>query len=333
MRLFFAFSILDFPNSPRWGTLKNMNDIPPKHAPDATSGNLVAMYQAAGSNAESFPVLKAFQEYIDAERAQARKRVMMLSISFSVVLCAVVLVFLSMGIYLLKDMSSMQTKLLDAALAQRNTPAPAPVITVTAPPVAPQPQPAPAPVVQSPPVAPVASPASEELREVTKALADLKADIEKKKNQEAQELAVVAQKKASDQSVELQKLQNEIGSIKKENQMLKETFVTQRKESQQKKSTPLTRPATPVAKHQSVPTPEPSTEKTVEPTTAPAVASAVEKTAPAIDDPRFPPATKEPPVTPEGVKAQDPQKGTIATSIPLKTKNMGTVGWRVIIPD
>lgn len=314
-----------------------MNDIPPKHAPDATSGNLVAMYQASGSNAESFPVLKAFQDYIDAERAQARKRVMILAISFSAVLCTVVLVFLAMIIYMLKDKSegqyALQSKLIEAALAQRLAPAPAPVITVPAPPVAPQPQPAPAPVVQAPPVAPVASPASEELREVTKALADLKADIEKKKNQEAQELALVAQKKAADQSVELQKLQNEIGSIKKENQMLKETFVTQRKEAQQKKSTPVTRPATPVAKHQSVPTPETSTEKTVEPTTAPAVASAVEKTAPAIEDPRFPPATKEPPVTPEGVKAQDPQKGTIATSIPLKTKNMGTVGWRVIIPD
>ncbi len=310
-----------------------MNDIPPKHAPDATSGNLVAMYQASGSNAESFPVLKAFQDYIDAERAQARKRVMILAISFSAVLCTVVLVFLAMIIYMLKDKSeaqyALQSKLIEAALAQRLAPAPA--ITVTAPPVAPQPQPAP--VVQAPPVAPVASPASEELREVTKALADLKADIEKKKNQEAQELALVAQKKAADQSVELQKLQNEIGSIKKENQMLKETFVTQRKESQQKKSTPVTRPATPVAKQQPVPKPEPDTEKAVEPTTAPAVASAAEKIVPVIEDPRFPPATKEPPITPDGVKVQEPQKGMIATSIPLKTKNMGTVGWRVIIPD
>lgn len=308
-----------------------MNDIPPKHTPDAASGNLVAMYQASGSNAESFPVLKAFQEYIDAERAQARKRVMILAISFSIVLCAVVLVFLSMGIYMLKDMSALQTKLVDAALAQRNVPAP--VITVTAPPAAPQP--APAPVVQAQPVAPVAPPASEELREVTKALADLKADIEKKKNQEAQELALIAQKKAADQSVELQKLQNEIGSIKKENQMLKETFVTQRKVAQQQKAVPATRPAAPVVKSEPVKTPEP--EKKVEPEPAPAVAASTEKTAiappPVTDDARYPAATKEPPVTPEGVKAQDPQKGMMATSIPLKTKNMGTVAWRVVIPD
>ena len=308
-----------------------MNDIPPKHTPDATSGNLVAMYQASGSNAESFPVLKAFQEYIDAERAQARKRVMMLAISFSAVLCAVVLVFLGMGIYMLKDMSALQTKLVDAALSQRNMPAP--VITVTAPPVAPQP--APAPVVQAQPVASGASLASEELREVSKALADLKADIEKKKNQEAQEVALVAQKKAADQSVELQKLQNEIGSIKKENQMLKETFVTQRKVVQQQKGAPLTQPSAPVVKNEPVKTPE--TEKKVVPALAPAVTASTEKTAivqsPVTDDARFPPATKEPPVTPAGVKAQDPQKGMMATSIPLQTKNMGTVSWRVVIPE
>jgi len=308
-----------------------MNDIPPKHTPDAASGNLVAMYQASGSSAESFPVLKAFQEYIDAERAQARKRVMMLSISFSVVLCAVVLVFLGMGIYMLKDMSALQTKLVDAALSQRNVPAP--VITVTAPPVAPQP--APAPVVQAQPVAPVASPASEELREVSKALADLKADIEKKKNQEAQEVAVVAQKKAADQSAELQKLQNEMGSIKKENQMLKETFVTQRKEAQQQKSAPLVRPSAPVAKIEPIKTPE--AEKKAEPEPAPVVAATPEKTViaspPVTDEARYPAATKEPPVTPAGVKVQNPPKGMMATSIPLKTKNAGTVAWRVIIPD
>jgi len=180
--------------------------------------------------------------------------------------------------------------------------------------------------VQAQPVAPVVSPAIEELREVTKALADLKADIEKKKNQEEREVALVAQKQAAAQLVELQKLQNEIGSIKKENQMLKETFVTQRKESQQKKTAPVARPPVSVAQTQPVVTPEEVTEKITEPVSPPTVASA-------INDARFPAATKEPPVLPDGVKAPEPQKGMMATSIPLKTKNMGTVAWRVIIPD
>jgi hypothetical protein len=45
-----------------------------------------------------------------------------------------------------------------------------------------------------------------------------------------------------------------------------------------------------------------------------------------------PPALKEPPVS-SVVKAQEPQKGMMATAIPLKTKNLGTVPWRVVIPE
>jgi hypothetical protein len=126
-----------------------------------------------------------------------------------------------------------------------------------------------------------------------------------------------------------------MGSIKKENQMLKETFVTQRKEAQQQKSVPLARPSAPVAKIEPIKTPE--AEKKVEPEPAPAVVAATEKTVvpppPVTDEARYPAATKEPPVTPAGVQVQNPQKGMMATSIPLKTKNVGTVAWRVIIPD
>jgi len=171
---------------------------------------------------------------------------------------------------------------------------------------------------------------------VSRALADLKADIEKKKNQEAQEVALIAQNKAAAQSTELQKLQSEIGSIKKENQMLKETFVTQRKQTQQQKTVPGTRPTALVAKSEPVKTPEAG--KKAESASSPVVvAASTEKTviapSPVTDEARYPVATKEPPVMPAGVKAQDPQKGMMATSIPLKTKNMGTVAWRVIIPD
>lgn len=117
--------------------------------------------------------------------------------------------------------------------------------------------------------------------------------------------------------------------------MLKETFVTQRKVTQQQKSVPGTRPAGTVAKSEPVKTPE--TAKKVETEPPPAVVASTEKKgiapSPVTDEARYPVATKEPPVTPDGVKAQDPQKGMMATSIPLKTKNMGTVAWRVVIPD
>jgi hypothetical protein len=320
-----------------------MNDIPPKQAPDASSGNLVAMYQAAGSNSESFPVLKAFQDYIDAERAQARKRVMILSISFSAVLCAVVICFLGMGVYLLKDMSSVQNKLIDAALAQRIAPAPAPV----APAPVQQPQQAPI-IVQAPtPPTPAPAPANDAaLQAVSKELADLRAELEKKKNEEARQAAMVVQKQAEAQLAELQKLQKEIGSIKKENQMLKESFVMSRKSPQPEKRTVVaptpvpppvlsTPPPTPTVKP-----PEALPEETPEliPVSPTVVAKATpEKEAPvtavAVDEPKTPVATKEPPVTPPGVKAEEPKKGQMATAIPLKTKNLGSVPWRVVIPE
>jgi hypothetical protein len=303
-----------------------MNDIPPKQAPDASSGNLVAMYQAAGSNSESFPVLKAFQDYIDAERAQARKRVMILSISFSAVLCAVVICFLGMGVYLLKDMSSVQNKLIDAALAQRNAPAPAP---------APIPQPQQAPiVVQAPtPPAPAPSPANDSaLLAVSKELADLRSELEKKKNEEARQAAMVVQKQAEAQLAELQKLQKEIGSIKKENQMLKESFVMSRKSPQPEKPVVVT-PTPPPAPEVKEPAPEAPAIAVVEPEKPVIPEKDVLSEKPVVTEAGFPPATKEAPVTPPGVKAEEPKKGTMATAIPLKTKNLGTVPWRVVIPE
>jgi len=319
-----------------------MNDIPPKQAPDASSGNLVAMYQASGSSAESFPVLKAFQDYIDAERAQARKRVMILSISFSAVLCAVVICFLGMGVYLLKDMSSVQNKLIDAALAQRNAPAPTP---------APVQQPQPAQIVyQAPPVAAPPTPANDAaLREVTKELADLRADIEKKKSEEARQAALVAQKQTDLQLAEFQKLQKEIGSIKKENQMLKESFVMSRKQPQPPKPE-VVKPLPPEAPEEKAPLPEAPAVAAVNPVkpaltekvVVPAKPALPEKVAvpakpvltekPVVAQTPPTPALKDPPVS-SGVKAQEPQKGMMATSIPLKTKNLGTVPWRVVIPE
>lgn len=101
---------------------------PPKNAP--TGGLVVA--NAAGAEGE-FPVLKAFQEFIEAERAQARKRMMVLSLSFGAVLVAVIAVFFAIGMSMFSNMSNMQARLLDAALRNNGlqppaAPAAAPVV-------------------------------------------------------------------------------------------------------------------------------------------------------------------------------------------------------------
>lgn len=100
--------------------------------------------QANGMN--DFPVLKAFQEYIEAEQARARKRTLGLSIFFVVLLIVVVVTFsVIMAAVINRDQQSLQAiatrnqalsdKLLDIALRER-TPAAQPVVNVQQPPTA-----------------------------------------------------------------------------------------------------------------------------------------------------------------------------------------------------
>ena len=110
-----------------------MSDIPPKHTPgpvpfENTSGQphetgVVAMYNAASSaGAEPFPVLKAFQDYIESERAQARRRIAYLSVIFSLVIILVVAGFFVIGLSMFNNMSSLQARLLEAALRPQPQP-------------------------------------------------------------------------------------------------------------------------------------------------------------------------------------------------------------------
>lgn len=100
--------------------------------------------QANGMN--DFPVLKAFQEYIEAEQARARKRTLGLSVFFIVLLVVVVVTFsVIMAAVINRDQQSLQAiatrnqalsdKLLDIALRER-TPAAQPVVNVQQPPAA-----------------------------------------------------------------------------------------------------------------------------------------------------------------------------------------------------
>ena len=74
-----------------------------------------------------FPVLKAFQEYIDAEQAKARKRMLGLSVFFIVLLCVVIVTFVMILTTVLNRNQSLSDRLLDYALNERNR-APAPIV-------------------------------------------------------------------------------------------------------------------------------------------------------------------------------------------------------------
>ena len=284
-----------------------MNDIPPKHTPDdvpPTGGNMVSFYQAASNaNADSFPVLKAFQDYIEAEREQARKRVFTLSVFFAVIICAVVGGFLAAGIYLLRDMSVLQGKLVDAALAPRTVEAPAPVYIT---------QPVPPAHAGEPQIDLV----EKTVEEISKVTAALQSDIGKRIDG-VTEISSQVHEKVSAQESELEKLRQELGQMKAQNEQLKGDFETMR--------THVTRPPSPAAAIASVaPPPRPAAAVTDKP--------AVPEPPPVAATPDVP-ATKEPPVAPDGVKPPDAPKGMMATSIPLESKNTGTIPWRVIIPE
>ena len=81
---------------------------------DGATPNALSLFGQA-ANANDFPVLKAFQEYIDAEQAKARKRMLGLSIFFVVLLVAVVITFTIIVISIFAHNRELSDRLLDVA--------------------------------------------------------------------------------------------------------------------------------------------------------------------------------------------------------------------------
>ncbi len=99
---------------------------------DASDSNAISLF-GQSANMNDFPVLKAFQEYIDAEQAKARKRMLGLSIFFIVLLVAVVITFTIIMTSIFTHNRELSDRLLDIAFRQRQEasvqqqqPAPAP---------------------------------------------------------------------------------------------------------------------------------------------------------------------------------------------------------------
>lgn len=118
-----------------------------------------------GNAEEEFPVLKAFESYIEAERQKSRKRMIMLSACFVGAILVIVAIFLAIGSILFTRIFDQQDRMQDrlaqtqdrllAAMIERQT-APQPVAVQPAP--QPLVQPAPQPVVQQPAPQPAPTP-------------------------------------------------------------------------------------------------------------------------------------------------------------------------------
>ena len=136
--------------------------------------NPLTIVPSEGSS-NDFPVLKAFQEYIDAEQAKARKRMLGLSVFFIVLLFVVVVTFVLILITVLNRNQSLSDRLLDYALREREK------VTV---------QQTPIPVVQQQPSADIVNTIVARLE---KEQAEMKAALEKQKK-EAEEKAIEAKR-------------------------------------------------------------------------------------------------------------------------------------------
>jgi len=194
------------------------NEVPPRQKPEAagkSGGDLVTMYHAQQSGGESFPVLQAFQEYIDAERKQARKRVVQLSVGFAAILGLVVVGFLFAGVAMLKNMTDMQNRLVEVVADQSRQPYRVEQAPVQQP-------------VQ--PSASSSSPALEEsLREMSRLLVSMREQSDKKDIEKPVEKRAPSVN-APDPAVEA--LKAELQAIKEQNRRVEELLAAKPQEPQ-----------------------------------------------------------------------------------------------------
>ncbi len=80
--------------------------------------NAVSVYgQTDGM--DDFPVLKAFQQYIDAEQAKARKRMVMLSVFFGIMIAVIIAVFAAMIHSVSERNQALNDRLVDYVMKER----------------------------------------------------------------------------------------------------------------------------------------------------------------------------------------------------------------------
>jgi hypothetical protein len=86
-------------------------------------GALVSIHNAAlHANPDSFPVLKAFQDYLETERQRARQRLILLSAFFAVLLIVVMVGLIAIGVSIYGDISAKNDKLFSVLIDQHTAP-------------------------------------------------------------------------------------------------------------------------------------------------------------------------------------------------------------------
>ncbi|MBQ6248469.1 MAG: hypothetical protein IJK04_16490, partial [Kiritimatiellae bacterium] len=163
----------------------------------SASAALVSMHNAA-SQGDAFPVLKAFQDYLESERQRARRRMTTLSVVFAVVIVVVIGAFTLIWFSTMHGMQDTNRQLLDAALKRANADPPAPVV------VQPPPQPSAAETAKI--IAEAVSKAqSEQSATFAKTLEGLNASLESMRRDNAEMRAEIEREKAAAAKAEAEK--------------------------------------------------------------------------------------------------------------------------------
>lgn len=88
----------------------------------------VRLYGEDDNGMDDFPVLKAFQQYIDAEQAKARKRIVSLGIFFGILMGAVIAVFVVMLVGISQRNQQLNDRLIEYAMKDRDRLTQSPVV-------------------------------------------------------------------------------------------------------------------------------------------------------------------------------------------------------------
>ena len=94
-----------------------MNETPSMPEIDDDRSNALSVL---GDPDEEFPVLKAFQQYIDAEQSKARKRMLALCIFFGCLLTVVVVIFLCLLYFASERNQALNDRMLEYAMKDRD---------------------------------------------------------------------------------------------------------------------------------------------------------------------------------------------------------------------
>lgn len=155
-----------------------------------TPQNAVRIYGQEDS-LEDFPVLKAFQQYIDAEQTRARKRLLMVCAVFGALVILVIAVFVTMLLNISVRNQALNDRLIEFAMKERERP------TASG-----------APVVVQPPDSAALMAMTAKIDELQKKLAEdrAKAEADALAAKNAAALEAAKQKKPSAEEIEIKRL-------------------------------------------------------------------------------------------------------------------------------